>query len=338
MKIAILTPTFSKFSGPDRVAEHEAEELAKNNEVTVFAFKGDIKPKKARLVLLGAPKNATLERLYKFLFFLDLCKVSKCTRRIAKYDLVISFMYPMTIMGCLAKRFHGKKYVYYNMGIAYPELFSSAFERFSIRVFSVMTKLTVRNADYAISISDFLRKDLKKDVGLGGKVRYVTIDKKRFNMKVNKRKISEVKKKYNLKGPVCLYVGRISPHKGVHLLIKAFEKVNEKIPNAKLLIVGKHTFDKYSKKLRTSNKNIIFTGFVADEELPFYYGASDLYTTATLWEGFDMPAVEAQACGKKVVAFDIGSHPEVVKKGILVKKGDVDGFADAIVKNLKKSL
>ena len=86
--------------------------------------------------------------------------------------------------------------------------------------------------------------------------------------------------------------------------------------------------------MRKISSNAIFTGFVPDEELPYYYGACDLYVTASLWEGFDMPAVEAQLCGKKVVAFDIGSHPEVVKKGKLVREGDVKGFAEAVVKVL----
>ena len=49
-----------------------------------------------------------------------------------------------------------------------------------------------------------------------------------------------------------------------------------------------------------------------------------------------MPAVEAQACGKKVVAFDIGSHPEVIKKGILVKELSADKLAQAILKELPR--
>ena len=60
-----------------------------------------------------------------------------------------------------------------------------------------------------------------------------------------------------------------------------------------------------------------------------------MYVTASLWEGFNLPIAEAQACGKKVVAFGIGSHPEVVKNGILIKKDDIDGFADAIIRLLK---
>ena len=42
-----------------------------------------------------------------------------------------------------------------------------------------------------------------------------------------------------------------------------------------------------------------------------------------------------QACGKKVVAFNVCSHPEIVKNGLLVKKGDINGFANAVIKLLK---
>ena len=69
-----------------------------------------------------------------------------------------------------------------------------------------------------------------------------------------------------------------------------------------------------------------------------FYSACDCYVTASLWEGFDMPVVEAQACGKSVVAYDVCSHPEVVKKGILVKAKDTKGFATAILKIISKNL
>jgi len=70
--------------------------------------------------------------------------------------------------------------------------------------------------------------------------------------------------------------------------------------------------------------------------LPCYYAACDLYVTASLWEGFNLPIAEAQACGKRVVAFNIGSHPEVVKNGILVEKGSTSKFAEAVIKLLSK--
>lgn len=63
-----------------------------------------------------------------------------------------------------------------------------------------------------------------------------------------------------------------------------------------------------------TNKNIIFTGFMPDKELPYCYTACDIYTTASLCEGFDIPIVEAYNTGKPTVAFNIGSHPQVIKK------------------------
>ncbi|MCX6709558.1 MAG: glycosyltransferase family 4 protein, partial [Candidatus Woesearchaeota archaeon] len=101
---------------------------------------------------------------------------------------------------------------------------------------------------------------------------------------------------------------------------------------------GKHSFDSYSKKLKeSSSKNVIFAGVVKDEEMAEYYSACDIYTTATLWEGYDLPIAEAQACGKRVVAFNLCSHPEVIdKKGILVEPKNVRAFADAVITILKR--
>jgi 1,2-diacylglycerol 3-alpha-glucosyltransferase len=134
-------------------------------------------------------------------------------------------------------------------------------------------------------------------------------------------------------------VGHISPNKGVHLLIGAFNLVSKKIPSARLVIVGKHHYSNYSRDLaKISDSSIIFVGDVLDDDLPSYYAACNVYATASHWEGFDMPLAEAQACGKPVVAFDIGSHPEVVKAGVpgkLVAEGDTNAMAEAILGFIK---
>ncbi|MBI2664076.1 glycosyltransferase family 4 protein [Candidatus Woesearchaeota archaeon] len=337
MKIAILTPTYSCFSGPDRVAENEAKEYAaEGHEVTVFTFRGDIKASGYSIVQLGMPKNATLERIYRLLFFADIFKVVKAVNRLRDYDKVVSFLYPMTILAANAKKKYGKRYTYYNVGVAHAGLFSNVFEKLYMRLFNALTNFTVRNADDAVSISKFLADELKKETGLNSSVKHVKVDSNKYNKKLSKSKIAAVVEKHKLSRPIILYVGRISPHKGIHLLLKAFRIVKEKIPNATLVVVGKHTFGKYSKQLQKNRGGVVFTGFVPDEELPYYFGACDVYATASLWEGFDIPAVQAQMCGKEVVAFDVGSHPEVVNKGILVRPGDVKGFADAIAKILRK--
>jgi 1,2-diacylglycerol 3-alpha-glucosyltransferase len=129
------------------------------------------------------------------------------------------------------------------------------------------------------------------------------------------------------------------PSKGMHLLIDAFHRIKAEIPRAKLIIVGKPAYPGYEKTLhRIADDAVIFAGEVSDEELPYYYAACDVYATASLLEGFNIPLVEAQACGKPVVAFDTGPHPEVVddgKTGILVPLCDTSSLSSAIIKLLQ---
>ena len=109
-------------------------------------------------------------------------------------------------------------------------------------------------------------------------------------------------------------------------------------PQARLIIVGKPTFSAYYEKLKNiSSPEIIFAGAVSDKELPYYYAACDVYATASLWEGFDMPLVEAQACGKPVVAFDIGPHKELInEKGILVQPKNIAQLSKALEEVLSR--
>src|SRR3989338_7311516 len=276
MKIALLTPTFSKFSGIDRVLELDAEEYSKKgHDITIFALKATMQSRYAKIIEMGMPKNPLIERIYRLFFYFDSKKIKKYVDMLKDYDAAISYFYPMNWLAYKAKKKYKIRYIYYDFGIAYPWLFGF-FERIYMRLFILMNNFTIKNCDEAFSISKFLKNELKKQAGIDSKVKYCKIDEKRF-------------------------------HKGI--------KGN-----------------KIRKKLE--KRNVIFTGFIKDDELPYYYAACDLYTTATLWEGFDLPVVEAQAIGKKVVAFDLCSHPEVVKNGILVKPNDINAFAEAITKVL----
>ena len=112
MKIALLTPTYSSFSGIDRLVEQKAEELhARGDKVTIYALSADMKPKHAELRVIGMPKSLFWQRVYRLLFFLDRAKIKKYAGELAEYELAISFFYPMNIIACEAKKRHGVKYV-----------------------------------------------------------------------------------------------------------------------------------------------------------------------------------------------------------------------------------
>jgi len=336
MKIAILTPTFSYYSGIDRVVEQQASDYSKQgNKVTVFALESDLKPKGFKLEVIGMPKSLFLQRLYRLFFFFDFIKINRIAGKLKDYEVVISHQYPMNLIAYSSKKRWNVKYIYYNHGIGYSQPFTNIFERTYMKLFAFFNKISLKNVDSAVSISKFMRNELKKETGLNSEVVYNKIDKKRFRKGIDGSKIRKILG-INDNGRLLLFVGRLSPHKNVHALLKILGLVNEKIPNAKLLVIGKPTFRNYYKKLKKyANKNIIFKESVDDDELPHYYAACDLYVTTSLWEGFNLPAAEAQACGKKVVAFDVCSHPEVVINGALVKKNDIQGFANAVIRLLK---
>ncbi|MFH1409361.1 MAG: glycosyltransferase family 4 protein [Nanoarchaeota archaeon] len=332
MKIALLTPTFLFYSGIDRLVEGNAQELMKKgHEVMIMTLHAEMKSN-ANVVELGMPKDATLQRIFR-LFFYDRGKIIQAAKMLKGYDKVVSYFYPMNLIAKEAKKRYGCHYQYYNAGVTWPYLFSNPFERAYMWLFTKFTNRSVKGCDSAVSISEFLRGVLKRETGVDSEVRYIPVDKKRFNRKVRDKEI-----RYRLllgKDPVLLYVGRISPHKGIHDLIGAYKIAKKRIPNLWLVLVGKHTFPEYSKRLKAmADKQVLFEDFVPDRLLPEYYAASTLYVTASYWEGYDIPVVEAQSCGKRVVAYDAGSHPEVVKEGTLVKTGDVNGFAAAIVEEV----
>lgn len=336
MKIALLTPTFCGYSGIDRVVAQQAARFAGDgHRVTIITMQADMQPAPGvELEVLGLPPGLLLQRIYRLLFPLDIVKNSRYVRLLKGVDLIYSHQYPMNWLACLAKKRYGIKYIYYDYGVAPPESFAGLAERLYMLLFTRLSNLTASQADSAVSISRYLKSELEKHTGLVSEVIYPTIDNHRFHPGLDR---STIRRKHNLENrPVILYLGRISPHKGVHLLIEAFNLVRQKVPDATLIIAGRHTFPDYSNRLKSmADDHIIFTGYVDDGDIPLYYAACDIYATGTLWEGFNLPLAEAQACGRPVVAFDLGPHPEVVchgKSGFLVKPSDTHAMSHAIIR------
>lgn len=334
MKIAILTPTFHHFSGIDRVAQLQAEKYAKQgHDITVIALDASIKGKGYKVISLGMPSSPFWQRLYRLFFFLDRKALSKY-KMLKDYDKVIAHFYPMTWLAYEAKKYYSTPYVYWDHGINTTGLLDSIPQKVYMFFFKRFNNWTLHNVNDAYSVSRYLSDELWKQSKIKSKVVYNPVDTKRFNKNGDG---SALRRKLGLQDKkVFLYVGRLAPHKGIHLLIKAFARTKKDIPNASLIIIGKETFKGYAKELKQlvekqGIRNVLFMGFVNDRDLPKYYAACNVYTTASQWEGFNLPAAEAQACGKPVVAFDVGSHKEIVKKGVLVNNKDINGFARAMV-------
>jgi glycosyltransferase involved in cell wall biosynthesis len=132
--------------------------------------------------------------------------------------------------------------------------------------------------------------------------------------------------------PIILFVGFITPRKGLEYLIKAFAYIK---PTPWLLIIGKWNCPKYRESVigiaGSLSKNIIELDSVSDEDLPTYYSMADVYTSSSLMEGFGIPLAEAMSCQTPVVATNSGSTAEVVGPGgFLVEPRDVESLAQRI--------
>src|SRR3989338_3470592 len=169
MKIAILTPTFHAYSGIDRVAQLQAEELAKKgHDVTVIALEASLKGENYKVVTLGMPKSAFWQRLYRLFFFLDK-KGMDAYRLLKGYDKAIAHFYPMTIIACNAKKKYGLRYVYWDHGINTTGLLDSFLQKFYMRLFRAFNNGSIQLVNQAYSVSKYLSDELWKESGIKSK-------------------------------------------------------------------------------------------------------------------------------------------------------------------------
>ncbi|WEZ82398.1 glycosyltransferase family 1 protein [Rhizobium sp. 32-5/1] len=120
------------------------------------------------------------------------------------------------------------------------------------------------------------------------------------------------RQRLGFEGKVVLALGRLATNKGYDLLIDAFGVLAEREPEARLLLaVGGENMDDFEKtildelKARAADLNledrIDFSGFVADDDLPDYYRAADLFVLSSRYEPFGMTAIEAMASGTPTI-------------------------------------
>lgn len=166
------------------------------------------------------------------------------------------------------------------------------------------------------------------------------VDVKKLNPKINREKI---KKKLGLENnKIVLHVGRLVHEKNLDLLINSAMLVLEEQPDARFVIAGKGPVEKHYKQAveRKGLKNrFIFTGFVPDSELPYYYAAADCLAFPSKFETQGLVALEAMACGTPVAGADYLGIKEVVKNGFnghTFNPDSADECAHAVTKTMKE--
>jgi glycosyltransferase involved in cell wall biosynthesis len=141
-------------------------------------------------------------------------------------------------------------------------------------------------------------------------------------------------------GPKAVIVGSLIKQKNHATLLRAFQSVKQRVPDASLVIVGQGPLSGELKRLTSElgiHDSVLFTGYLPRrDDVYSVLRECALGVFPSLYEGFCVAAVEAMAVGLPVVVSDLEVLREVVgEPGVFADPNDPGAFADAISELLR---
>jgi glycosyltransferase involved in cell wall biosynthesis len=216
----------------------------------------------------------------------------------------------------------------------YPAFFATgvaaAFRQFVPR--------TVRRAAVVLTLSEFSRQEIVRCYDVPPEKVVVTLcaADPMFRPLKDEARLAAVRARYGTGDRFILCVGDLQPRKNLKRLIAAYVRLRQAdAMRPKLVVVGRKVwlYDDIFAAARASGyaDELIFTGYVPDEDLVMLYNAADVFVYPSLYEGFGLPPLEAMTCGTPVITSNTSSLPEVVGDAALtVDPVDVEALARAM--------
>jgi glycosyltransferase involved in cell wall biosynthesis len=200
----------------------------------------------------------------------------------------------------------------------------------------------VRHANHLIAISESTRRDLIALFGAAPErvsVIYCGKDNA-FAPATDRAALDAWRAARAVPEKMILFVGTIEPRKNVARVVRAFARAKRaaRLPH-RLVLIGARGW-KYAEVDSVIAQegiadDVVFAGYVPQNELPRWYQAAELFVYPSLYEGFGMPVLDALACGTPVVTSNAASLPEVTgDAAIQVTPEDQDALTDAIIRAL----
>jgi len=324
--------------GAEVAAYHLARNFARmGHEVTVFTTSADSRSHIEETAGVKVYRYATILKILKGFISLEL--FYKSPRQVV--DIVhthianppselAAWLYAKIKRKPLVVHYHGDSDATY--GSLIRKILLTLWNRFVLNIVLSSAKIIICNSEYYISQSHYLPRYREKIVAIS-----CGVNAEEIQVPYNKE---ECREKLSLQkdDKIILFVGVLINYKSLDLLIKALPLVIEKIPEAKVVLVGdgpmRHGLEKLAQELGISDK-VKFAGRVADDLKALYYNAADIFVlpSAMRSESFGIVLLEAAVAKLPLVVSSLNAFRAFVKdgyNGIVTELGDTFSLAEAI--------
>lgn len=324
MKNILVIITKLSNGGAEKAITLLASNLSKKYNVKIVAFDNSKQDYGTDVEIIDLKTRITNNKIKKIInFIIRIYKV----RRIKKtynIDYTISFLPGPNIVNCFTK--------YNDKIIISVRNIQSKLKKSYFR--EIANQISFNKADKIVTVCDSVKEDILNTYNVKNE-KIITIYNTYDENKINEQKFEKLDKqeltifKDNF---VVITIGRLIEQKGQWYLIRAFKEVVKKIPNAKLVILGRGELKNYLQKVIEKNglgSSVYLYGFKRN---PYkYMYNSDLFVLPSLYEGMSNVLLEAMSCELPIIATNSeGGNKEILQNdyGILINKFDGKYYID----------
>lgn len=211
--------------------------------------------------------------------------------------------------------------------IRFPSLFRPANRLY----LTVLTRLSARRARRLIAVSAYTAAEVTRLLGVPLEridVVYHGVDPAFHPLPADE--VAAFRQRQGLPERFILFVGTLEPRKNLVRLVEAFARIRD--GRVGLVLAGGKgwLYDELFARVEALglSREVIFPGYVMNDELPLWYNAATVLAYPSVYEGFGLPVLEAQACSTPVLTSNVSSLPEAAgDAALMVDPYDVEALA-----------
>ena len=203
-------------------------------------------------------------------------------------------------------------------------------------LYNIVAPAAVRRAAAVITVSEFSKERIARGLGCAGDKIVVVPEGPLAEREATAADWPAVRAKYGVRGDYFLSISSGDRHKNIRRLAQGFVAAQRRAPGGEQLVLVGHRLDaELAAWLGREGfgEAVVATGYVSAAEKAAFLRNGLAYFFPSLYEGFGLPALEAQSCGLPLAASRYGSLPEVCGEGaVYFDAMSVASIADTFLK------